>query len=166
MKHLTPVLIGLALLGCTQPPQQYSEASPEIELAKKANAAYMAGNWEALRATYADTAKIAANEWTPDKWLTVDQAIEAWKADREVMPQVKLSDDAIYNMITTNSGETWVLNWLNWTGRTKDGKEASSPAHLAFRMAGGKIAFVAIFFNNLPPYLATQPPAAEPAPQP
>ncbi len=164
MKTLIPIILAVLGVACTGPPLQYAESSPEIELAKKANAAYVSGDWDALRALYADTARIAVNTWTPDKWITVDQLIEAFKADRETFPKVKLSDDAVYSMIVNSSGEKWVLNWVNWTAKSVDGKEVSTPVHLAFRMSGEKFGFVVIMLNDLPAYLALQPaPTAEAA---
>ena len=154
------ILLSAAILtmtSCQQPPKQYSEAGPEIDMIKKGNKAYVDRDWATLRSLYADTAKVADNVWTPDKFITVDQFIDAIKKDAENFSEVKLSDDGVYNMIVSDKGEKWVLNWINWTGKMKNGKEVSAPIHLAFRIAGDKVAFQVNFYNQLPGYLAMQP---------
>jgi hypothetical protein len=165
MKNAFLLSFGLALAACQQAPKQYFEASPEIDMAKKATQAYVSADWETLRSLFADTAKIAGNVWEPEKFISVDQWIEGFKADRLNFPEVSIGDDAVYNMIVSDEGHTYVLCWLNWTGKSKDGKEVSTPIHLFFQVDGGKFAWHGAIFNELPGYLALQPavPATEPA---
>jgi hypothetical protein len=166
MKRITLFIAAAALLAaCQQAPKQYFEASPEIDMAKKATAAYVAADWETMRSLFADTAKIADNVWNPADFVTVDQWIERFKTDRaNNFPEVSIGDDAVYNMVVTDKGEKYVLCWLNWSGKTKDGKAATAPVHLFFQVAGGKFAWHGAIFNALPGYLAMQPaPAAAPA---
>jgi hypothetical protein len=165
MKKLIFPLAVFLLMACQQPAKQYFESSPEIDMVKKGNEAYVNRDWAALRAIYADTAKVANNAWMPDKFQTPDQFIESMKMEAESLTDIKISDDAIYNMIVTDKGEKYVLNWFNWSAKTKDGKEVMTPVHLVFQIAGGKVAFMAAIYDNLPVYLALQP-AAPPAAAP
>jgi hypothetical protein len=162
MKKLILAAAGLLLLACQQPAKQYFESSGEIDMVKKGNQAYVDRDWATLRAMYADTARIANNAWTPDKFDTPDQFIANLKMSVENMTEVKISEDAIYNMIVTDKGEKYVLNWFNWTARTTDGREVMTPVHLVFQIAGGKVVFMAAIYDNLPSYLAAQPLAAAP----
>ena len=157
MKKLIFFLPVVILIACEQPAKQYFEESAEIDMIKKGNKAYVDRDWATLRSLYADTAKIAENVWSPDKFVSPDQFIEGMKTSLADISDVKLSDDIEYNMIVTNDGETWVLCWFNWTAKHKNGKEISSPVHLGFRIAGGKVVFQGLMYNQLPYYLATQP---------
>jgi hypothetical protein len=158
MKKLSLFCAGLSLLvACQQAPQQYFESGPEIDMAKKSVQAYLDADWETMRSLFADTAKIAGNAWNPEDFVNVDQWIEGFKTERLDFPEVSIGDDAIYNMIVTNDGDKYVLAWLNWTGKSKDRKEVSSPVHLFFQCKGGKFAFHGGIFNALPGYLALQP---------
>ncbi len=167
MKKFAYFVIALLLLAaCQQAPRQYFESGPEIDMAKKAVQCYASADWETLRSLFADTAKIAANVWNPADFIGLDPWIEGFKADRaNSFPEVSIGDDAVYSMVITDDGEKYVLCWLNWTGKTKDGKEVSTPIHLFFQVSGGKFAWHGAIFNALPGYLANPPaPAAEAAP--
>ncbi len=157
MRKLIFILPLLVLLSCEQQKKQFFTTSAEIDLVKKGNKAYIDRDWSTLRSLYADTAKIADNVWTPDKFVTPDQFIEEMKTSLADFTEIKLSDDIEYNMIVTDDGQTWVLCWFNWIGKHKNGKEISTPVHLGFLMAGGKVAFQGLMYNQLPLYLATQP---------
>lgn len=83
-------------------PKQYFETSPEIDLVKKGNQAYLDKDWTTLRSLYADTAKIADNTWGEDKYITPDQFIQRISQGADNLTDIKLSSDAIFNMIVTD----------------------------------------------------------------
>ena len=158
MKKLIFLLLTVfCFAACQQPKKQYFESSPEIDIVKKAVKAYLSKDWDTFRSMYADTAKIARNVWSPDKFITVDKQMENEKAGAGNFTDIKISDDIVYSMIITDKGEKWVLIWFNWSAKTKNGKEISTPAHEGFRFAGDKVVFHFGTYNELPIYLAMQP---------
>lgn len=143
--------------GCQQPVQQYFESSPEIDIVKNSVKAYLSKDWSTYRSMYADTAKIAGNVWSTDKFITLDKHIENEKANTENFTDIKISDDIVYNMIITDKGEKWVLMWFNWSAKAKNGIEVSTPVHEGLKFVGDKVVFHFANFNELPFYHAFQP---------
>lgn len=150
-------LTVLCITACQQSKNQYFESSPEIDIVKQAVKAYLNKDWDAYSSIYSDTAKIAANAWSPDKFITLDQHIENEKAGVENFTDIKISDDAVYKMIITDKGEKWVLIWFNWSAKTKNGKEISTPVHEGLRFVGDKVVFHFANYNELPIYLGLLP---------
>ena len=158
MKKLILLLLtAFCFTACQPPKKQYFESSPEIDIVKKAVKSYLSRDWDAFRTMYADTAKIARNAWTPDKFISVDKQMADEKAGAENLTDIKISDDIVYSMIVTDKGEKWVLIWFNWSGKTKSGVEISTPAHEGFRFVGDKVVFHFGTYNELPFYLAMPP---------
>lgn len=157
MKKLFFLLTALCLVACQQPKKQYFESSPEIDIVKRAVKAYLNKDWDAFRSMYADTAKIAANVWSPDKFITLDQHIENEKAGAAYFSDISISDDIVYSMINSDKGEKWVLMWFNWSAKTKNGTRISTPVHEGMRFVGDKVVFHFAHFNELPIYLSMQP---------
>ena len=81
MKKLLALLTGsVFVLSCQTSPQRYFSSCPEIDLVKSGNAAYVAGDWQTLRALYVDTAKIYDNVWPGDQALSVDDFMNRLQA--------------------------------------------------------------------------------------
>ena len=156
-KLLFLLLTAFCFAACQQPKKQYFESSPEIDIVKKTVTAYLSQDWGTFRSMYADTAKIAVNVWAPDKFITLDKHMENEKAGAENFTDIKISNDIIYNMIISDKGEKWVLMWFNWSAKTKNGVEVSTPVHEGLRFVGDKVVFHFANFNELPIYLALQP---------
>jgi hypothetical protein len=158
-KLLLFFMVAGMLAACQQEkPGQYFASSPEIDLVKKANADYVAGNWDVMKSAYADTAKVYDNVWDRSQQVTADDFLKSLKGRAEKYSEYKISDDAIYEMIVTDKGEKWVHNWFLWTGKHKNGKEVEIPIHISFLVVDNKIAFQVNMYNVLPAYLAENPP--------
>jgi hypothetical protein len=143
--------------ACQQPKKQYFESSPEIDIVKRTVNAYLNKDWDTFRSMYADTAKIAGNVWSPDKFITLDKHMENEKTGTENFTDIKISDDIVYCMVITDKGEKWVLMWFNWSAKAKNGTEVSTPVHEGLRFVGDKVVFHFAVYNELPIYLALQP---------
>jgi hypothetical protein len=148
---------AVLLLSCQTKPQQYFTSCSEIDIVKTTNAAYNAGDWKKMRASFADTAKILNNTWTMAEGMSADDFIKALETGAGNYSSYKIADDAIYEMVVNDAGEKWVHNWFLWSGIHKNGKDVKMPIHLSFRMVDNKIAFQVCMFNALPGYLAAHP---------
>ncbi|MEX2234669.1 MAG: hypothetical protein WD824_21065 [Cyclobacteriaceae bacterium] len=158
MKNLFSLFaLGLILFSCQTAPKQYFANSPEIEMIKKANAAYVSGDWNAMRSVYADTAKIYHNTWDAEVALNVDDFIKGMQTTAANYNTYKLSDDAVYEMIVTDEGQKWVHNWFLWSGTHKNGVEVKIPVNISFLIVDNKVAMQVNMFNALPGYLAENP---------
>lgn len=152
------LIIFLVSVSCKDSmKQQYFESSPEIDLVKKGNMAYLNKDWQTLRSLYTDSALLAENIWERDKMISADQYIEESKKFAEMLDGYNIADDAIYNMIINDNGEKWVLTWFKFVGKTKDGREVSIPVNMNLKFERGKIAFQSSMYDQLPIFLALQP---------
>ena len=157
MKNLLFLIILAGVITSCQKKQLFS-ASPEIDIIKKGNEAYVKGDWTTLRSLYADTAHIWVNSWFGPE-LTPDKFIEIEKAGAADFTDVKLStDNAIYEMVVTDDGDHWVHYWAGWSGKAaKTGKEAKSAVHIAAQVEHGKVVNFLVVIDSLPAFLASQP---------
>jgi hypothetical protein len=155
--------LGAAVLlaACQQTPKQYFTSSPEIDLVKKGNAAYLAGDWETLRSCYGDTARIWDNTMDMTKSISADQYIGSMKASLAELASYTISDNAVYEMVVTDDGQHWVHNWFEWKGVTKSGREIVSPVNISFRVEGGKVQWQLDIYNALPMHLAAEADSAK-----
>ncbi|HLF34699.1 MAG TPA: hypothetical protein VI583_10690 [Cyclobacteriaceae bacterium] len=150
-----PILfLSVLLLAAACGQKQYFTSCPEIDLIKKTNNAYFSGDWQTLRSSFSDTAKIWNITWMGQE-IGPDAYVEMLKSGVADLAEYKMSDDAIYEMVITDKGEHWVHNWLLWSGKHNNGKEFSTPVHISSMIKDGKIINNAIIFNELPGYLAT-----------
>ncbi len=142
-------------------PRQYFTDCPEIDLVKKGNAAYVAGDWETLKSCYGDTARIWDNSLDMAKSITADQYIESMKASLADFSSYSIGEDAVYEMVVTDDGQHWVHNWFEWKGVTRNGKEVVTPVNVSFRVEGGKVQWQIDIYNALPLYLASRADSAQ-----
>ena len=158
MKKLMIFLFGNVLLfSCQTRPQQYFTTCPEIDVIKNTNAAYVEGDWKAMRAAYADTAKIYDNTWDADQFTTADDFVRGLETSVKDYSEYAIGEDAVFEMIVTDKAEKWVHNWFLWKGTHNNGKEVEIPIHLSFKMVDNKVALQVNMYNVLPFYLAAQP---------
>ena len=136
--------------------KQYFTASPEIDLIKKGNEAYLKADWATFKSLYADTAKVLVNEWWGGE-ITVDKFIEMEKEQIANFAEYKIGDDAIFEMVETDDGARWVHSWFLWSAKHKNGKEARTAVHLSAQVKNGKIVMFGIIADNLPGYLMNPP---------
>lgn len=157
MRKLFFAVLALLVLNACQE-KQYFDASPEIDLVKKANDAYFKGDWSTMRSVFADTARIWFNTWhTKNDGLTPDQFVETLKTGLENYSEYKMGDEPIYEMIVTDEGDKWVHCWFLWSATTKSGVEVNTPVSIGGMVKDGKIVYEAAVVNALPGYLAAQP---------
>lgn len=158
MKKLLFLLATLCFAACQQPQKQYFEASAEIDTIKKVYfPSFLSQDWIAFRSMYADSAKIADNTWDMGKFINNEQHIESEKALHASFTDMKIGDDASYQMIITDKGEKWVSVWFNFSAKTKEGVEVNLAVHESFRFVDDKIVFQSNFYDSLPVYLALTP---------
>lgn len=149
-------VVLLCFSACQQPAKQYFESSPEIDIVKNAVKAYLNKDWDSFRSMYADTAKIATNTWSPDKFINLDKHMENEKTGAENFNDIKISDDIVYCMVINDKGEKWVLMWFTWSAKTKSGTEISAAVQEGLRFVGDKVVFHYGIYNELPIYNALQ----------
>jgi len=162
------ILLGFAIIlfaACeSNTPVRYTQTSAEIDVIKALIADYEAGNWEAWKSHYSDTAWIFANSISDS--LSVD--------DRLKTIQVSLADVSSYGfqkdtgdleMVVDDKGRTWVNFWGAWQGTLKaNGQEYSIPVHLTLQMVDSKIVRSYGYWDNAPIALALQAIEAAKAP--
>lgn len=154
-KILAFLLLALAFTACQK--KQYFSESPEIDLVKKGATAYTSGDWDGLRAIYADTVKVWVNTWDDKTAMNLDQFIEMEKTGAAGYSSYSIGDDAVYEMIITDKGQHWVHTWLNHTATLKNtGKTASNPVNISSLVANGKVVMQVFILDSLPGYLAAQ----------
>ena len=150
--RITMILMAMSLIACQK--KQYYTSSPEIDLVKKGNEAYIKGDWTALRSLYADTAKVVINTWL-DQAMTADKFIETEKAGTAGLSEYKM-ENTIMEMVVDDSGSHWVHTWFLHIAKFKNGKEAKVPVHFTTRVENGMVVFQGFIFDSLPGFLAAQ----------
>ncbi len=155
-KSVYLILIALLIISC-QNEKQYFTDSPEIDLAKRGNEAYLSGDWETLRSLFADTAKILNNGWWGDE-ITPDEYISVLEQNVSNFSEYSISDDAFFEMIVNDDGVKWVHSWLLWNGIHKNGIEVKTIVNLGWRIENDKVVIMSVIFNELPMYMAANPP--------
>jgi ketosteroid isomerase-like protein len=142
MKKVIYLLSAVVLFtACsTKEPVRYFSASSEIEITKSTLKHYVAGNWEALKSVYADTAKVMNN--VPDrKGISVDSAISDFMQEHELFSSISyVAEEDFFEMVVTDEGETWVNYWGLWKGTLiATGEEFEIPVHITQRFENQKI---------------------------
>lgn len=151
MKKIIYFLFAFALFSSCSPnkPDRYFSASPEIEVTKLTLKYYLDGNWDALKALYADTAKVM-NNVTDAKGVTIDVAMLDYKQDHELFTAISfIADEDFFEMTITDKNETWVNYWGVWKGTLKaTGEEFEIPEHITQRFVDQKIVREHGYWNN------------------
>ncbi len=148
MKKLAICSLAIILMvACQeQKPERWTNNSPEIDVVKALLADYEAGNWDAWKGHYADTAKLYHNTTEPSG---IDETLEALKGYLEPVSQYSFSDkDIYYEMIIDDKDEKWVNFWATWEG-TVDAleRDLKIPVHLTLQFVDGKIVEEHGFYN-------------------
>jgi hypothetical protein len=154
MKPFFTIAVFLLLFSCQQ--QQYFTSSPEIDLVKKADAAYFARDWQTLRSVYADTSKTWINAWhTQEEGVSIDKLIDSYRTGLKNYESCRAQNQE-YEMIINDKGEKWVHCNLVWSGKTKRGKEVSVPVHFTSMVVNNKVVYHNLYYDSFPLYSATQ----------
>ena len=151
-------LISVAFCQQEQTTKQYFKESPEIEIAKKAVAAYLKGDLEAYRSCYADTARLWHNQYyleNPGK--TIDEQIKFIEAALPTLSYYNYEGELFWEMIILDNGDKWVYFWGTWVAKyIGDDEEIGIGVHIAFAVTDDKIVGEYGFWDTLPIYLAQQ----------
>jgi len=158
MKNLIYLFLLALIIGACQPTaeKQYFTESPEIEIAKKTNEAYMAGDWETIKSYFADSAFVYFNS---TEGITSDQYVGGLQQSVANYSKYGFLEDANYEMIVTDNGQKWVHAWLNWEATTVDGKDVKTLVTINWGIENDKIFGLVVIYNALPMYLAANPPS-------
>ncbi|SFZ93968.1 hypothetical protein SAMN05428642_103468 [Flaviramulus basaltis] len=137
------LLLGVVIVlftSCEKQEKRYTQQSPEIETYKKVIEAYEKRNWDEMTSHYADTAKIFNNA-TEKNPQNLAQLVAQNKEDASIFSSWDFTDEnAEYEMVVTDKGETWVNFWGLWQGNLKaNNKLYEIPAHITARFVDGKI---------------------------
>ena len=134
------IVLGLAIglfTACEKQATRYTQNSPEIETVKTAIKSYNNKTYDT--SIYADTSKTYFN--TKDGFMSPSETLAYHNAnDANYSSRGFTNEDPEYEMVVTDTGETWVNCWLNWTAiMAGNGKEIKIPIHLTYRFVDGKI---------------------------
>lgn len=152
MKTFLSLVVVLILhSGCKK---QYMSSGPEVDLVKKADAAYFARDWATLRSLYADTAKVEVNKWNSP--IGVDQFIANLQAGVADYTEVKQGTPSYYEAVVDDDGKVFTHSWEEWIGTHKSGKEVRTVVHITTIVAGGKIAWAGVIYDSHPIMEAAQ----------
>lgn len=146
------VVLLILLAGCKK---QYMSSGPEVDLAKKADAAYYAKDWATLRSLYADTAKVEVNKWNNP--IGVDQFMADLQVGVADYTEIKQGTPSYYEAVVNDDGKVYTHSWQEWIGTHKSGKEVRTVVHITCEIAGGKIAWSGVIYDSHPIMEANQP---------
>lgn len=141
MKNLLVLgLMMLAIISSCDQKQRYTQKSAEIDTYKQVIKDYELRNWESFANHYADTAKILNNA-TLKNAQTVAQLVEQQKQDAVLFTSWNfVSKESEFEMVITDSGETWVNFWGLWQGKLiANNKIYEVPVHVTIQFIDGKI---------------------------
>jgi len=150
------MLAAAAVIVCACQQQRYSSSGPEVDMMKKADAAYYSGDWSTLKSLYADTAKVIVNRWGQAD-MTVDQMIDGFKTGLTNYTEYKQGEQAFYNMTVADDGTTYVNSWQEWIGKHQNGKEVRTVVQITAQVAGGKFVWAGFIYDTHPLFMAEQP---------
>ncbi len=150
MKKL--ILLGLTVVlftACQKQEVRFTTTSTNIDVVKKSLSDYHAGDWDAWKTNYADTAKIYHNNWktaaTPEE---LSEGLKGILANTSKYHFDEGEDDIFYEQTIDDKGLTWVNFWGNWRGTlAANGQEIEIPVHLSCMMVDGKITTEYGFYN-------------------
>jgi len=134
---LLPVILVIALMGCQQTEERYTQKSPEINTVKAFIKSYNSMNYDF--GAVADTCKTYFNSKTD--FLAKNQLMAYHTGnDKNYSSRKFLDEDQEYEMVITDDGETWVNCWLDWQGTLKGSDiVVDMPIHLTYRFVDGQI---------------------------
>jgi len=162
MKKLLYLLSLIMLAIACQTPQekQYFTLSPEIDIAKQGNEAYLNGDWETLRSYFADSAIVYNNTWL-DEGIPIDEYIANLQEGVTNFSEYSIGDDTIWEMIVTDEGDKWVHAWFQWKATHNNGEAIETVVHISWGFTDNKVHTMGVLFDNLPGYLASNPQPAD-----
>ena len=163
MKNLLRMGAIILVMAACQPPQEqgparYTTDAPEITTAKAAMQAYLDGDWDALKATFADNAEVYHNSNTG---VSPDENIASLREDLQLVSSYSLGDEQYWERIIDDNGEYWVYFWGTWNAvHAATEKDIEVPFHLAWQYEDGKVVEEYGAWDNTQMLLAEQEAAA------
>ena len=155
------IVLAVVLASCQTQKKQWWGTSAEIDVIKKMDEAFVAGDLAAYRAAFADTTKVWFNQWTGTP-ISPDTLVSNIAATRATLTSLKMNDP-YYEMIENDDGQRMVHRWIMWEATLTSGKSYTWASNADFIVSDGKIRTAYYIFNALPGYQANQP---DPAPAP
>ena len=145
-KIVLSIFVLILLAACKQGPDRWTDKSPEIDVVKALISDYEAGNWDAWKGHYADTAKLYHNS---TEHSGVDETLEGLTGYLEPTSEYGFSDENIYyEMIIDNDNQKWVNFWGTWEGNIEAlDRDLKIPVHLTLQFVDGKIVEEHAFYN-------------------
>ncbi len=141
-----------------QGPARYTTDAPEITAAKAGMDAYLAGDWDALRATFSDDAEVFHNS---NQAVGPDESIATLKEGLQAVSSYSLSDEQYWEKVIDDDGENWVYFWGTWNGlHAATEKNLEVPFHMAWHYEEGKVVEEYGLWDNSQMLLAEQEAAA------
>jgi limonene-1,2-epoxide hydrolase len=156
MKTCATLLISLGLIlnACQKPTPVQDEpindsSSTDINIGKKVIKAYLEGDWDTFKKTYAKAARIWRNEnWNKTEGFSVDEYIADLQQGLESMSSYTF-DTQTWQRIVNEEGEHWVLFWGIWQGHSQiTNKDYDVAVHMVMLVDDGKILLQGEFFDN------------------
>jgi hypothetical protein len=131
------VILAIALTGCQQTEERYTQQSPEINTVKAFINGYNTMNYDF--GAVADTCKTYFN--TKTEFMAKNELMAYHSGnDKNYSSRKFLDADQEYEMVITDDGETWVNCWLDWQGKLKGSDIViDMPVHLTYRFIDGLI---------------------------
>ncbi len=159
MKLLSLFTCLVLIYACQQAPARYSTDSPEIDLAKSAMDAYLAGDWETMRSAFADTATIYHNN---NEGIGPDENITSTQESLAGISSYELEDETYWEMIVDDENRKWVYFWGTWIAQHQaTGSTLEVPFHIAWWIQDNKIVEEYGYWDNTSFVLADQEAAAQ-----
>jgi len=144
-KTIVFLLTAILLLSCKSE-ARYTTASAEIDHVKILIADYEAGNWDAWKGHYADTAKLYHNS---RKASSAAEVLEGMSDNLDAMATYKFQNkDRFFEMVVDDEGDKWVNFWGTWEGTIAENNQTLEiPVHITAQFADGKIVEEHAFYN-------------------
>lgn len=142
------------LFGCSaRSDRSYSTESPEIEIAKRADRAFVNRDWPTLRSLYSDSARIFQNSWWGES-MTPDEFVELLRRAADTRLGYVFHDDALYELVVKDTGERWVYAWLTLDVTYTNGVTGRTVNNRMWRIENDRIVDFFTIYNALPLYRA------------
>ncbi len=138
-------------------PERYTQNAPEIDTYKQGLVAYESQDWDAMKANFADDAKISYNALKGNS-QSVSEVIEGHKSMVSQFSSYGfVPNESEYERVITDDGEMWVNFWGTWSGvLAATETRVEMPVHLTSKFIDGKIVEEHGYWNELILYMAFQ----------
>ncbi|MEN9382709.1 MAG: hypothetical protein RI940_1592 [Bacteroidota bacterium] len=126
---------------------------PEVDLMKKAQNAWAAGDWDTYLSCYADTARSVHNGWASNDTTVAKKMssfIDQFKKSRELMDGNVTVENTIYEVVTMADGSQYGHAWANLSWKTKKGVVSKSVIFNSYGIKDGKLTYEWPIYDSKP----------------